>query len=83
MRWQLGVPPERISTIAAGSNPPGGVRATGGSDAQPDAMERITDAILAGNITVPIAATFPIEQIRDAVTLQAGRHVHGKVVVTL
>ena len=23
------------------------------------------------------------EQIRDAVTLQAGRHVHGKVVVTL
>ena len=31
----------------------------------------------------PIAATFPIEQIRDAVTLQSGGHVHGKVVVTL
>jgi hypothetical protein len=31
---------------------------------------------------VPIAA-FPIEQIRDAVTLQAGRHVHGKIVITL
>jgi NADPH:quinone reductase-like Zn-dependent oxidoreductase len=80
---ELGVPPERISTIAAGPNPPGGVRATGGSEAQPEALERITDAILAGKITVPIAATFPIEQIRDAVTLQAGRHVHGKVVVTL
>lgn len=79
----LGVPPERISTVAAGPNPPGGVRATGGIDAQPDALERITDAILAGEITVPIAATFPIEQIRDAVTLQAGRHVHGKIVVTL
>ncbi len=79
----LGIPPERISTIAAGPNPPGGVRATGGRDAQPDALERITDAILAGTITVPIAATFPIEQIRDAVTLQAARHTHGKIVITL
>jgi len=79
----LGVPPERISTVAAGPNPPGGVRPTGGIDAGPDALKRITDAILAGKITVPIAAVFPIEQIRDAVTMQAGRHVHGKIVVTL
>jgi len=79
----LGVPPERISTIAAGPNPPGGVRATGGSEAGPDALERITDAILVGDITVPIAATFPIEEIRAAVKLQGERHVHGKIVVTL
>jgi len=79
----LGVPPERISTVAAGPNPPGGVRATGGIDAEPDALERITDAILAGKITVPVAAVFPVEKIRDAVTMQAARHVHGKVVVTL
>ena len=39
----LGVPPERISAIAAGPNPPGGVRATGGSEAGPDALDRITD----------------------------------------
>ena len=78
----LGVAPERISTIAAGPNPPGGVRATGGIDAGPEALQRITDAILAGQITVPIAATFPIEKIRDAVTLQAERHVHGKIVIT-
>jgi NADPH:quinone reductase-like Zn-dependent oxidoreductase len=79
----LGVPPERISTIAAGPNPPGGVRATGGIDAAPDALKQITDAILSGKLTVPIAAVFPVEQIRDAVTLGAGRHVHGKIVVTL
>lgn len=79
----LGVPPERISTIAAGPNAPSGVRATGAIDAPPDALEQITDAILAGVITVPIAATFPIEQIRDAVALQAGRHVRGKIVITL
>ncbi|MCO5971844.1 zinc-binding dehydrogenase [Actinoallomurus soli] len=39
--------------------------------------------IRAGELTVPIAATFPIERIRDAVALQAGGHVHGKVVITL
>ena len=44
---------------------------------------RIAGAILAGQLTVSIAATFPVEQIRDGVSLQAGRHVHGKIVVTL
>ena len=79
----LGVLPERVSTIAAGPNPPGGARPTGGSNAAPDSLNRIADAIAAGKITVPIAAAYPIEQIRDAVTLQASRRVHGKVVVTL
>jgi NADPH:quinone reductase-like Zn-dependent oxidoreductase len=79
---KLGVPPERISTVAAMANPIAGVRATGAIDASPDAMERITDAMLAGKLIVPIAARFPFEQIRDAVKLQAGRHVHGKVVIT-
>jgi hypothetical protein len=44
---------------------------------------RITGAILAGQLTVSIAAAFTVAQIRDGVTLQAGRHVHGKIVVTL
>jgi NADPH:quinone reductase-like Zn-dependent oxidoreductase len=79
----LGVSPERISTIAAMSNPVDGVHATGAAAARPEEMKRVTDAILTGGITVPIAATFSIEQVREAVTLQAGRHVHGKVVVTL
>lgn len=79
----LGVAPERIATIAAGPTPPGGVRATWGGDAAPDALPRIAAAIAAGQITIPIAATFPIEQIQEAATLQAGRHVHGKIVVTL
>jgi NADPH:quinone reductase-like Zn-dependent oxidoreductase len=48
----------------------------------PGDLAQITDAIRAGRLTVPIAGTFPIERIRDAVTLQAGRHVHGKIVIT-
>ena len=46
-------------------------------------MPQIAAAIVAQDVTVPIAATFPIEQINEAATLQAARHVHGKIVVTL
>jgi hypothetical protein len=59
------------------------VRATGGRDATPGALERIAAAIAAGQFVVPIAATFPIEQTRAAVELQRAGHVHGKVVITL
>jgi len=79
----LGVAPERISAIAAGPTPPGGARAVNGGGAEAGAVPRIADAIVAGQITVPVAARFPIEQIREAAALQAGRHVHGKVVVAL
>jgi NADPH:quinone reductase-like Zn-dependent oxidoreductase len=79
----LGVSPDRIAAIAAGPTPPGGARAVFGTAAQPDAVPQIAAAIVAQEVTVPIAATFPIEQISEAATLQAGRHVHGKIIVTL
>ncbi|MFH9865259.1 NADP-dependent oxidoreductase [Streptomyces lydicus] len=79
----LGVAPERISVVADGPAPPPGVRKTGALDAGPGALERIADAIQSGEITVPIAATFPVEQICEAVTTQAERHVHGKIVIAL
>ncbi|GAB3363668.1 NADP-dependent oxidoreductase [Amycolatopsis echigonensis] len=79
---ELGVAPERISTVADGPALPG-VHATGAVDAKPGSLERIADVIRSGELTVPIAATFPVEQFREAVTMQAGRHVHGKIVVTL
>ena len=79
----LGVVPGRIVTIAAGPNPPGGARAVFGGDAHPDAMPQVAAAILAEQLTVPIAARFPIEQISEAAAIQADRHVHGKIVVTL
>jgi NADPH:quinone reductase-like Zn-dependent oxidoreductase len=81
---ELGVPAARISTIAA--RDPGlaarGVKATGGGNAAPGTLEHIAGLISAGRLTVPVAARFPVEQVRDAVTLQAGRHVRGKLVVT-
>ncbi|MFI9321999.1 NADP-dependent oxidoreductase [Kitasatospora aureofaciens] len=80
---ELGVTPERISVVADGPAPPPGVRKVGALDAAPGALERIADAIHSGEITVPIAATFPVERIREAVTTQAGSHVHGKIVIAL
>ncbi|MCW4457212.1 NADP-dependent oxidoreductase [Microbacterium sp. MPKO10] len=78
---ELGVAKQRITWIAAGGAVPDGIRWSTGSEAAPGALEKIVHAVSAGDIAVPIAATFPLEQIRDAVQLQAGRHAHGKIVV--
>jgi len=80
---ELGVPGDRIATIAGGPNPPGGAIATGGGDATPGALDRIAAGLAAGTLQLPIAARFPIEQITDAVALQRTGHVRGKVVVTI
>ena len=77
---ELGVPDGRICTIAAVVD---GVPAANGANAAPDALENIARLVAAGRLRVPIAATFPVEDIRAAVELQAARHVRGKVVIDL
>jgi NADPH:quinone reductase-like Zn-dependent oxidoreductase len=77
---ELGIPDDRICTIAAAVD---GVRAANGANAAPDALDDIARLVAAGRLRVPIAATFPIEDIRAAVELQAARHVRGKVVIDL
>lgn len=77
---QLGVADERITTIAAQVD---GITPANGANAAPGALDEIARLVASGQLRVPLAATFPVAQIRDAVELQAGRHVHGKVVVEL
>lgn len=77
---ELGVPDGRICTIAGQVD---GVPAANGANAAPDALKDIARLVAAGRLRVPIAATFPVEDIRAAVELQAARHVHGKVVIDL
>ena len=76
----LGVPDRRITTIAGLVD---GITSANGANAAPGAIEEIARLIAAGRLRVPIAASFPVERIRAAVELQAGRHVHGKVVIDL
>ncbi|MBE1495921.1 NADPH:quinone reductase-like Zn-dependent oxidoreductase [Amycolatopsis lexingtonensis] len=77
---ELGVPDERITLIAAQVD---GITSANGANAAPGAIEEIAGLVAAGRLRVPIAASYPVEQIREAVELQAGRHVHGKVVIDL
>ncbi|MGQ4514876.1 alcohol dehydrogenase catalytic domain-containing protein [Streptomyces sp. DW26H14] len=77
---ELGVPDDRICTIAGQVD---GIPAANGANAAPDALENIARLVAAGRLRVPIAATFPVEDIRAAVELQAARHVQGKIVIDL
>ena len=77
---ELGVPDGRICTIAAQVD---GITAANGANAAPGALEEVARLIAVGQLRVPMAASFPVEQIRTAVELQASRHVHGKVVIDL
>ncbi|MET7281126.1 NADP-dependent oxidoreductase [Kribbella sp. NPDC005582] len=77
---ELGVPDERITTIAGVID---GITPANGANAAPGAIEEIAGLVAAGSLRVPIAASFPVEEIRAAVELQAGRHVQGKVVIEL
>jgi len=77
---ELGVPDGRICTIAAQVD---GVSGANGANAAPGALEEIAGLVAAGKLRVPVAATFPVEEIRRAAELQADRHVHGKVVIDL
>ncbi|MGV9796657.1 NADP-dependent oxidoreductase [Mycobacterium sp. NPDC003449] len=76
----LGVPDERITTIAAQVD---GITPANGANAAPGAIEEIARLVASGRLRVPIAASFPMERVRTAVELQAGRHVHGKVVIDI
>jgi len=80
MARELGVLDSRITTIAAQVD---GITPANGANATPGAIEEIARLVAAGQLRVPIAARFPVEQIRAAVELQASRHVHGKVVIDL
>ncbi len=77
---ELGIPDTRICMIAGAGD---GVRTANGANAGPDALINVARLVAAGELTVPIAATFPMEDIRSAVELQAGRHVRGKVVIDI
>ena len=60
-----------------------GITPANGANAGPGTLEKLARLIATGRLRVPIAASFPVEQIRTAVELQAGRHVKGKVVIDL
>ena len=78
---ELGVAPQRVNTII----PPErtrGIQSAGNNDAaSADVLAEVAALVAAGELEVPIAATYPLDQVREAYTELARRHTHGKIVL--
>lgn len=80
---ELGVEPSRVDTIVRfDAVQEYGVKAEGNAaGASAAVLAELAGLIAAGELEIPIAATFPLDQVRDAYRLLAGGHVHGKIVL--
>jgi NADPH:quinone reductase-like Zn-dependent oxidoreductase len=80
---ELGVQPSRIDTIVRfDAVRQYGVKAEGNAvGASAAVLAELAGLIDAGELEIPIAATFPLDQVRDAFRLLAEGHVHGKIVL--
>jgi NADPH:quinone reductase-like Zn-dependent oxidoreductase len=80
---ELGVEPSRIDTIANfAAAAEYGVKAEGSAaGASARVLAELTDLIAVGELEVPIAATFPLDQVQDAYRLLEQGHLLGKVVL--
>lgn len=79
----LGIPPHRIDTIidfAAAEK--FGAKVEGMMAAESaGVLAELAEMIANGQLSIPVAATYPLEQVREAYTELAGRHVRGKLVL--
>jgi NADPH2:quinone reductase len=79
----MGIAPERIETIIAFEKAQElGTRAEGSAAGSTTAiLAEVADLVASGQIEVPIAATYPLDQVRDAYAQLEERHTRGKIVL--
>jgi NADPH2:quinone reductase len=82
---ELGVAPARIETIISYEKAAAvGAQTKGSGDATTtDVLAYMADLVASGRMEFPIAATYPLEQVRDAFAELEQRHTHGKVVLVV
>ena len=80
---ELGVAPDRIDTIADFAAPEKyGVKADGNAvGASAETLARLAALIDEGALELPIAGTYPLDQVRDAYTELERNHTRGKIVL--
>ena len=80
---ELGVATDRINTIADfGAIERLGVKGEGThAIATAALLEQFAGLVAEGSVELPIARTYPLEQVRDAFTELADRRTHGKIVL--
>jgi NADPH:quinone reductase-like Zn-dependent oxidoreductase len=79
---ELGVPANRINTIAARAFvSEGGVTGIGGAAATLDDLEELALLIANGEIISPIDSVFPLESVAKAYERMMAGHLRGKIVL--
>ena len=80
---ELGVLPERVDTIVRfDAVEKYGVKSEGNAvGASAGTLAELAGLIAAGELDVPIAATYPLAAVRQAYEQLEGGHVHGKIVL--
>jgi NADPH:quinone reductase len=80
---RLDLPPEKIETIIAYERAAEvGAKSEGSSDAStPEILGEMAELVATGKIEVPIAATYPLEEVREAFEQLEDRHTLGKIVL--
>jgi NADPH:quinone reductase-like Zn-dependent oxidoreductase len=80
---ELGVEPSRVDTIVRfDAVREYGVKSEGNAvGASAATLEELAQLIAAGELEVPIAATYPLDQVREAYARLATGHVRGKIVL--
>jgi NADPH:quinone reductase-like Zn-dependent oxidoreductase len=79
----LGVPAQRIETIIAFAKAAElGTKADGsGTASTPEVLEEMAGLVASGAVEVPIAATYPLDQVAEAFAVLEQRHTRGKIVL--
>jgi NADPH:quinone reductase-like Zn-dependent oxidoreductase len=79
----LGVPVERIETIIAfDAAKEYGTKSAGSGDASTtEVLAEMAALVASGQIEVPIAATYPLDRVKDAYDELEQRHTRGKIVL--
>jgi NADPH:quinone reductase-like Zn-dependent oxidoreductase len=79
----LGIPTDRIETVIAfEAAAEVGAKASGSADtADPEILSALANMVADGSIELPIAATYPLEQVQDAYEELEQHHTRGKIVL--
>ena len=79
----LGIARDRIETIISRQKALElGTKAEGSVDASTvEVLTEMADLVASGALEFPIAATYPLEQVREAFEQLEQRHTHGKIVL--
>ncbi|WP_405847820.1 NADP-dependent oxidoreductase [Streptomyces sp. NBC_01518] len=80
---ELGIPRDRIETIISFQKAQElGTKSAGSADASTrEVLTEMADLVASGRIEIPIAATYPLDAVRDAFAELEKRHTRGKIVL--